>query len=118
MRAVAEMRSSQDPLPGPFYDICRGLRSAYRWLWHDIPSWLGVEVPRMWTHISRDWHKHWPLAWLAGFLAVGVVLGRYLSWRVLVGAAVALPVGFVLGHLFWRWYTRRGEQIWGKQYGG
>jgi hypothetical protein len=48
------------------------MSKLYEWLWTRIGG-------RPWTYIIRDNQKKYPLLWLLGFGALGVVLG-HIFW--------------------------------------
>jgi len=48
------------------------LGKIYKWLWSRIGG-------RPWTYIIRDSQKTYPLLWLLGFGALGIVLG-HIFW--------------------------------------
>ena len=80
-----------DPPPGR-----KKMPAWYVWLYTHI----GPGIP--WTWIVRAAEKSWPLAFLAGFLLLGIVLGVYYR-KYVIAVLVGFAFGALAAHFWWQW---------------
>ena len=78
----------------------------YKWLYTHLTPW----IKRPWTFFIRDlWNEaEWVMQTF--WVAVGVILGYFFNWEVIVIAWAIYTFGYVNGHLFWGTKWIKGQK--------